>query len=476
MKYFSRKNKNLSRIDYTSNYPVNSRSNISILLLLSILLHACSESAWNNPYPSEGKKDGETLNIVYSHFEERPKRLDPVRSYSGNEYQFIAQIYEPPLQYHYLLRPYTLVPLTAERLPEVRYFAENNVLVDENAVESIAYSEYTIRINKGIMFQPHPAFAKNAQDEPLYLDLVVKDLDGIHTLSDFEKTGTRELTAEDYVYEIKRIANPYLHSPIAGVMLEYILGFDKFREKVMEVYPNSSQGWHDLRDLKFEGVTVVDRYTYRIRIKGKYPQLVYWLAMPFFAPMPWEAEKFYAQEGMDDRNISLNWYPVGTGPYMLTENNPNLRMVMEKNPNFHGERYPSEGEPEDRAAGLLNDAGKELPLIEKAVFSLEKETIPYWNKFLQGYYDTSGVSSDSFDQAIQFGSGGEVQLTDLMQEKGIQLKTAVTTSIFYMGFNMKDTIVGGKPNDAEDQKRAQLLRRAISIAVDYEEYISIFAN
>ncbi len=476
MKYFSRKNKNLSRIDYTSNYPVNSRSNIFILLLLSLLLHACSESAWNNPYPSEAKNDSDTLNIVYSRFEERPKRLDPVKSYSGNEYQFIAQIYEPPLQYHYLLRPYTLVPLTAERLPEVRYFAENNILVDEDAVENIAYSEYTIKINKGIMFQPHPAFAKNDQDEPIYLDLVVKDLDGIHTLNDFEKTGTRELTAEDYVYEIKRIANPYLHSPIAGVMREYILGFDEFRKKVTEVYPNPNQGWHDLRGIKFEGVTVVDRYTYRIRIKGKYPQLVYWLAMPFFAPMPWEAEKFYAQEGMDDRNISLNWYPVGTGPYMLTENNPNLRMVMEKNPNFHGERYPSEGEPEDKEAGLLKDAGKELPLIEKAVFSLEKETIPYWNKFLQGYYDTSGVSSDSFDQAIQFGSGGEIQLTDLMQEKGIQLKTAVMTSIFYMGFNMKDPIVGGDPNNAEDQKRARLLRRAISIAVDYEEYISIFAN
>ena len=34
------------------------------------------------------------------------------------------------------------------------------------------------------------------------------------------------------------------------------------------------------------------------------------------------------------------------------------------------------------------------------MFSLEKETIPYWSKFLQGYYDSSGISSDSFDQAV----------------------------------------------------------------------------
>jgi oligopeptide transport system substrate-binding protein len=39
-----------------------------------------------------------------------------------------------------------------------------------------------------------------------------------------------------------------------------------------------------------------------------------------------------------------------------------------------------------------------------------------------------------------------------------------------MGFNMLDPVVGG------DSESARLLRRAISIAMDYEEYISIFAN
>jgi ABC-type transport system substrate-binding protein len=38
------------------------------------------------------------------------------------------------------------------------------------------------------------------------------------------------------------------------------------------------------------GVEVIDRHTYRIRLKGKYPQFLYWLAMPFFAPVPWEAD------------------------------------------------------------------------------------------------------------------------------------------------------------------------------------------
>ena len=449
------------------NTHVNGRTILFFPAIIAFMLCACSEEVWNNPYPG-----GEAIsNVVYSSFSERPKHLDPVSSYSSNEYEFIAQIYEPPLQYHYLVRPYTLVPLTARQLPQVRYLNAAGEPVPEEQAVDIAFSEYIISIQPGIRYQPHPAFATDDAGNAMYLALEKGDLKNIHVLGDFPNTGARELTAADYVYQIKRIASPFLHSPIAGVMREYIVGFDAFRRQVGERYGDQPEAvWHDLREIDFAGLSVDDRYTYRIRIRGKYPQLVYWLAMPFFSPVPWEAEKFYNQPGMEERNISLNWYPVGTGPFMLTENNPNLRMVMEKNPNFHGERYPSCGEPEDRENGLLEDAGKALPLVHRAVYSLEKENIPYWNKFLQGYYDASGVSSDSFDQAIQFGSQGDIQLTERMQEKDIQLETSVTTSILYMGFNTLDPVVGGY------SERARLLRQAISIAVDYEEYISIFAN
>ncbi|MEK7834709.1 MAG: ABC transporter substrate-binding protein, partial [Pseudomonadota bacterium] len=159
-----------------------------------------------------------------------------------------------------------------------------------------------------------------------------------------------------------------------------------------------------------------------------------------------------------------------TGPYMLTENDPNRVMVLERNPNFHGETYPGEGEPEDAAAGLLADAGKPLPFVDKVVFTLEKEGIPRWNKFLQGYYDASGIGSDTFDQAVRFGAGGEAAVTDSMRKQGIRLSTTVAVATYYMGFNMLDPVVGGS------SERARKLRQAISIAVDYEEYISIFQN
>ena len=160
-----------------------------------------------------------------------------------------------------------------------------------------------------------------------------------------------------------------------------------------------------MRKYSLDGLEVVDDYTYRIKIKGKYPQFAYWLAMPFFAPIPWEADLFYSQPGLIQKNLTLDWFPVGTGPYMLTENNPNLRMVLEKNPNFHEERYPVDGMPGDEEKGLLVDANKKLPLIDKVIFTREKENIPRWNKFLQGYYDAAGTGSDSFDQAVQSTGG-----------------------------------------------------------------------
>ncbi len=436
-------------------------------------LMACGESSLNNPYPEadSGK------NILYRVFSERPKHLDPVQSYSTNEIQFTAQIYEPPLQYHYLKRPYTLIPLTAERMPDIKYFDKNDQLVARDVPPGvIAYTVYEISIKPGILYQPHPAFARNREGAFLYHNISGEALADIYQLSGFHEIGTRELTAADYVYQIKRLAHPDLHSPIYGLMVDYIDGLRELAEELKTVTRDRVMGKYlDLNAYTLAGVEVVDTYTYRVRIKGQYPQFIYWLAMPFFSPTAWEADKFYAQQAMIEKNITLDWYPVGTGPYMLTQNNPNLVMVLDKNPNFRGESYPEEGMPDDKAKGLLSDAGKTLPFVERIVYTREKESIPIWNKFLQGYYDFSSIGSDSFDQAVQLASGGEARVTDAMAAQGIRLETAVAVSTYYVGFNMLDPIVGGGDSE-QSRESARKLRQAISIAVDYEEYISIFAN
>ena len=444
------------------------------LLIAAALAAGCSGTTWNNPHPAS-EAGG---NILYSSFSERPKHLDPVQSYSENEYVLIANIYQPPLQYHYFKRPYELVPFSATEVPRPQFYdAKGRRLPKTADAKQVAYSDYVVRIRPGILYQPHPALAKDGQGRYAYHDLKPGDLDGIHAIGDFRLTGTRELVAADYVHQLKRLAHPRLHSPIMQLMGEYIVGLKDLAAALARADKAlPAGGFLDLERFELAGAQVLDRYTYRIRVKGKYPQFVYWLAMPFFAPVPPESDRFYAQPGMAEKNISLDWFPVGSGPYMLTVNNPNRQMVLEKNPNYRGEVYPAEGEPGDAEAGFLADAGKPLPFVDKVVFSLEKEQIPYWNKFLQGYYDASSIGSDTFDQAVQFSGQGDATLSEEMLARDIRLQTSVATSVFYLGFNMLDPVVGGQGANERARERARKLRLAISIAVDQEEFISIFRN
>jgi ABC-type transport system substrate-binding protein len=416
---------------------------VRILLIALAFLAGCSD-LWNDPYPASERGE----NILYTAFVQRPKHLDPVQSYTTDESDFISQIYEPPLQYHYLKRPYELVPLSVEQVPKAKPGANGGTV-------------YEIHIRPGIRYQPHPAFvAAN-------LELGAKTIASLKTPYELP-LGTRELVADDYIYEIKRLAHPRLYSPILGLMAQHIVGLGEFARQAKAA--DRPGEWLDLRRLDIAGVQRVDAHTFRIALKDDYPQFVYWLAMPFFAPMPWEADRFFSQRGMAERNFTLDWWPIGTGPYMLVENNPNARMVLERNPNFHGERYPSSGAPGDAEAGLLRDAGRPLPFVDRVVFTREKESVPYWNKFLQGYYDRAGIGSDQFDQAVRVSVEGGAEPSPEMTRKGIRLDTSVATTIFYFGFNMKDPVVGGH------SERARKLRQAISIAVDIEEYLSIFAN
>lgn len=433
---------------------------LSTLLFLTLPLTCLA--IWNKPHVTKPHE-----KVLHGAFASAPKTLDPARAYSSDELQFIAQIYEPPLQYHYLKRPFVLTPLTLAEPLAITYLDKNKKTLSKNTPnKAVAYSVYTLTFKSNIRYQPHPAFAKNKAGKYRYLNLSLKDLKAVKDLQSFKYTGTRNLQAADYAYEIKRLATPAIHSPIYGVMQQYILGFKDFKKEL----PKHPKGFLDLRKYPLTGVKVLNSNHLQITIKGKYPQFRYWLAMSFFSPIPWEADQFYSQPGMKDKNLSFAWQPVGTGPYYLAENNPNKQMVLKRNPNFWGEKFPATGEATDKANGYLALSGQTMPFIDKYIFTLDKESIPRWNKFLQGYYDRSGISADSFDQAIKLNKKGKPVLSKDMKQKGITLKTTVNPSLFYIGFNMLDDIVGG------NSIRAKKLRQAISIALDYEEYIQLFMN
>src|SRR4051794_33489235 len=174
------------------------------LVLALALLAGCSD-VWNDPYPASERG----ANIFYSNFVDRPKHLDPVQSYTEDEAKFTQQVYEAPLQYHYLKRPYELIPLTALEVPKPR------------VVDGGKFTVYEIRIRPGIRYQPHPAFVQSN------FSLSRGQIDSLKTPYELP-VGSRELTADDYIYQIKRLAHPRLHSPVLGLMSEYIVGLDEF--------------------------------------------------------------------------------------------------------------------------------------------------------------------------------------------------------------------------------------------------------
>jgi hypothetical protein len=163
-----------------------------LLLALVALLDGCGEMSWNDPYPATDRAS----NTLYTAFVDRPKHLDPALSYASDEWDFITQIYEPPLQYHYLKRPYELIPQSAAQMPTVRYFdQEGRDLSADAPPDRVAFSEFEIRIRDGIRYQPHPALAQDANGKLLYHELSEAEIRKRFALADFERAGTRELTA-----------------------------------------------------------------------------------------------------------------------------------------------------------------------------------------------------------------------------------------------------------------------------------------
>ena len=444
-----------------------------LFLGAALLLTACG-SEWNDPYPASDR----SVNRLYSAFAERPKHLDPAVSYTDNEIAFIAQIYEPPLQYQYLERPYTLMPTTLAAMPQVSYFDKaGRILPDSANGDQVDRTVYRLKLKPGIQYQPHPAFSRDASGRSRYMALDAAQVRMLQSASGpmaLPELGAQTLKAQDYVYQIKRLANPAVHSPIFGTMAEHIVGLKELSASIKQASQSQPGTWIDLDTLALPGAVALDDQTLEITLSGKYPQFIYWLAMNFFAPVPREVDEFYGQPALRKGNLSIDNWPVGTGPYMMVHNNPNARIVLDRNPNFHEERYPCKGEAADVAAGLLKDCDAQLPLLDGVVFSREKESLPYWNKFLQGYYDLSGISSDSFAQAVRVNINGDANVSPSMAAQGIQLQTSVRTSIYYLGFNLADSVVGGK--SPAEQQRAKLLRQALSIALDQEEFISIFLN
>ncbi|MBE3095886.1 MAG: ABC transporter substrate-binding protein [Planctomycetes bacterium] len=452
------------------------------------LLALLAAAGCNSPYPEAD----EGQSILYTTFTEEPRHLDPAQAYPFDDVVMMSHVLEPPLQFHYLKRPYALAPLTAADIPRPE---PRKVVFQGETVEGIVY---TVRLAPGIRYQDHPCFVEANRH------LAGQDVRSARTVWDIQPAATRALAAGDYVYAIRRLADPRLACPIYSVLADHLLGMREYQESLQgrldrersarqaaagPFYNQEQDERYNPIRLDYAGaadafpfVREIDPHTFEVVLGHPYPQILYWMAMPFFSPVPPEAIEFFDQRVLLERSIVFDKNLVGTGPYVLREFDPTNQIVFQRNPNFRDERYPdlpqpAEGDEQGRraydemaSAGMLEDAGRRLPMVDRVVLRLEKELIPRWNKFQQGYYDVLLITSDVFDQAVTLTSRGDASLSDEMAARGVRLVTSYPCQTSYLGFNMADSIVGGY---APEQRK---LRQAISMAFDSEEEIAIFAN
>lgn len=398
-------------------------------------LAACS----NNPYPDRDSAQ----KILYTSFDEPPKTLDPAVAYSTTDHAITGNVFDTLLEYHYLKRPYTLIPGLAVRIPEPAPLEGGRVA-------------YRFELRPGVLYQNDPCFAASSAGHE-----------------------TRTVDAADVAFALARIADPAVNSPV-GENFRKIEGFDVFIDRLKRLREDAqvaSLPPHELysRAGGIDGVRVLSPTEFEIVLSEPYPQILYWFTMPFTAPLPWEAVAYY--DGSDGRDLLAD-HPVGAGPFRLALYQKRGRIVLARNENWYGLRhpewaapgatFPAEGESEDAANGLLAPhlAGARLAFLERIEMVRDAETIPSFIKFMQGYYDTSPLIRESFDSVIRKGD-----LSDEMRRLGMGLEKSVRPGVYYLGFNMDDPVVG-TPAGA----RGRALRQAMSLAIDAREFTRLFTN
>jgi ABC-type transport system substrate-binding protein len=153
---------------------------------------------------------------------------------------------------------------------------------------------------------------------------------------------------------------------------------------------------------------------------------------------------------------------VGTGPYLMSVFERKKRIVQTRNPEFRPDFYPTEGSPQDRSDGLLDDAGKRVPFIDVLQFDFVAEDYPAWMRFLSRQTDMSAIPREEFEFVINPDRG----LAETWRQRGIRLITYEQPTIQWIEFNMQDRLVGA----------SKALRQALCLSYDVENEIRVLYN
>lgn len=123
-------------------------------------------------------------------------------------------------------------------------------------------------------------------------------------------SNKREVTADDFKYSFKRILDPANRSPNTWVF-EKISGAEDFMKG---------------RAGDVDGIRVIDDYTIQIRLKKPFSPFLNLLAMTAAYVVP--------REEVGRWGPDFSSHPVGTGPFVLKEWQPNRDIILEKREDY----------------------------------------------------------------------------------------------------------------------------------------------
>ena len=322
-----------------------------------------------------------------------------------------SQVFEALFHYDHLARPAQVRPLTATAMPEV----------------SADFKRFTIHIRPGIYFADDPAF----RGQP------------------------RELVAQDYVYALKRFADPANKSPIWTEIEELtLLGLGEQRKAALE----TRTAFDYTREVP--GLKATSRYTLQLVTAQPRPRLAELLADN-------SAYGAVAQEVVEAYGDKLAAHPVGTGPFRLTSWRRSSEIVLDRNPSYRVRLYEDEAHPApDDTVGqalLTRFKGRRLPMLDRVVVSIIEESQPRWLSFLNQQQDFVDRMPAEFVN-IAMPSG---KLAPNLAKQGIQAYRTVGPEVALTAYNMGDPVIGGYTPDKV------ALRRAINLALDVPREITL---
>ena len=366
--------------------------------------------AWSAAAPDAAGAQG--AKVLRYAFEVAETSLDPAKINDLYSRTLTPHIYEALYTYDHLARPVKIKPLTAAGMPQ----------------NSDDFRVWTVRVRPGIYFANDAAF----------------------------KGKRRELVAQDYVYSLKRFADPANKSPVwSGIETQNYLGLNELRQRALDEKKPFDY------DREVEGIRALDRYTIRFTVRDPRPRFLLDLAASdLFGAVAREVIEFYGEQA--------EAHPVGTGPFKLAQWRRSSLIVLERNPDFREMFYDAEPTADDAEGQELvkRFRGRRLPMIDRVEISIIEEEQPRWLAFVNGEADVAvRVGYQFAPQAMPNG-----KVAPNLAKRGIRGFPIVESASQQYLFNMDDPVVGG-------YGPAQIaLRRAIGLGVDTKKIIAYAYN